>query len=66
MKTAYIVIACIILQSSVFNFHYSVNYLLYEVSVMRNCDNSALVLIYCLLKEQLWIIIQVSDTDVLQ
>lgn len=47
----YIVISCIILQAFVFHLYYSVNNLPYEVSVMRNSNDSALVLRYSLLFE---------------
>lgn len=47
----YIIVTSIILYSSIFNFYNSINYLLNEVTIMRHCNNSTLVLIYCLLKK---------------
>ena len=60
-RLTYIVITCIILYSAIFNFYDPVNYLLYEVSVMRYCDNSALVFTYCLLWEELNTIRTIRD-----
>lgn len=48
-KIFYIVISCIVLQGFIFHLYHSIDYLSYEITIMRNGDNSSLVLRYSLL-----------------